>query len=50
MDIEMPGLNGIEITGKICERFPHIKILIQTVFNDSEKYFLPYAPAHQVIF
>ena len=36
----MPGLNGIEITKKICERFPHIKILIQTVFNDSEKIFL----------
>src|SRR6476469_3172484 len=40
MDIGMPGLNGIEITRKICERFPHIKILIQTVFNDSEKIFL----------
>ena len=40
MDIGMPGLNGIEITKKICGRFPHIKILIQTVFNDSEKIFL----------
>lgn len=40
MDIEMPGLNGIEITRKICEKFPHIKILMQTVFNDSEKIFL----------
>lgn len=39
MDIEMSGLNGIEITGKICEKFFHIKILIQTVFNDSEKIF-----------
>ena len=40
MDIEMPGLNGIEITRKICDRFPDIKILMQTVFNDSEKIFL----------
>ena len=40
MDIEMPGLNGIDITRKICEQFPHIKILMQTVFHDSEKIFL----------
>ena len=40
MDIEMPGLNGIEITRKICDKFPEVKILMQTVFNDSEKIFL----------
>ena len=40
MDIEMPGVSGIEVTRKICESFPHIKILIQTVFNDTEKIFL----------
>lgn len=39
MDIEMPGSNGIEITRSVCEKFPRIKILIQTVFNDSEKIF-----------
>jgi DNA-binding NarL/FixJ family response regulator len=39
MDIEMPGLTGIEVTGLVCERFPEIKILIQTVFNDSDKIF-----------
>lgn len=39
MDIEMPGLDGIEITGKITYKFPDIKILMQTVFNDSEKIF-----------
>lgn len=39
MDIEMPGLNGIELTGLIVEAFPEVKILIQTVFNDNEKIF-----------
>ncbi|MEO6251688.1 MAG: response regulator transcription factor [Ferruginibacter sp.] len=39
MDIEMPGLNGIEVTQYINDLFPQIKILIQTVFNDSEKIF-----------
>ncbi len=39
MDIELPGMNGIEITRQACMRFPHIKILIQTVFNDNEKIF-----------
>ncbi len=39
MDIEMPGLNGIEVTRHLHERFPEIKVLIQTVFNDSERIF-----------
>lgn len=39
MDIELPGASGIEITHKIHEKFPEIKILIQTVFKDNEKIF-----------
>ena len=39
MDIEMPGMNGIEATALLQDFFPEIKVLIQTVFNDSEKIF-----------
>ena len=39
MDIEMPGRTGIEATKILKEEFPEIKVLIQTVFNDSEKIF-----------
>lgn len=39
MDIEMPGINGIEATKRITELRPCIKVLIQTVFNDSDKIF-----------
>lgn len=39
MDIEMPGMNGIAATAYITEHFPDVKVLIQTVFNDSDKIF-----------
>src|SRR4051812_5845124 len=39
MDIEMPGINGIEATRMIHEKFPSVKILIQTVFKDEDKIF-----------
>jgi DNA-binding NarL/FixJ family response regulator len=39
MDINMPGADGIEGLKKIKENFPHIKVLMQTVFDDSEKIF-----------
>jgi len=39
MDIEMPGINGIEATRGIRNQFPEVKVLIQTVFNDGEKIF-----------
>jgi DNA-binding NarL/FixJ family response regulator len=44
MDIEMPGLNGIEVTTQLTAAYPTTKILIQTVFNDSEKNLTPSAP------
>jgi DNA-binding NarL/FixJ family response regulator len=39
MDIEMPGINGIEAVGLIREAFPGIKILMETIFDDDEKIF-----------
>ena len=39
MDIEMPGVNGIDATTMITDNYSDIKVLIQTVFNDSERIF-----------
>jgi len=39
MDIEMPGMDGISASKIIHSKFPEIKILIQTVFDDDEKVF-----------
>lgn len=39
MDIEMPGMTGIEAVKKIKIEFPHIQILMQTVFEDDDRVF-----------
>ena len=39
MDIEMPGINGIEAVGILHEKYPDLKVLMQTIFEDSEKIF-----------
>jgi DNA-binding NarL/FixJ family response regulator len=39
MDIDMPGMNGIEAVWEIKKIFPEIKILMLTVFEDEEKIF-----------
>lgn len=36
MDIEMPHMNGIEATALIKKKYPHIKIIMLTVFDDDE--------------
>jgi DNA-binding NarL/FixJ family response regulator len=39
MDIDLPGINGIEGTGKIKRLYPDCIVLIITVLEDSEKVF-----------
>lgn len=39
MDIELPGINGIEAVKMIKEEFPEVKILMETIFDDDEKIF-----------
>ncbi|MGE4347372.1 MAG: response regulator [Flavobacteriaceae bacterium] len=39
MDIEMPIMNGIEATEKVNQKFPHIKIIMLTVFDNDENIF-----------
>lgn len=39
MDIEMPIMNGIEATAFVKNRYPQIKILILTVFDNDENIF-----------
>lgn len=39
MDIEMPKMNGIEATYAIKQKFPQIKIIMLTVFDNDENIF-----------
>ena len=39
MDINMPGISGIEAVQIIKEKFPQVQILMQTVFEDNDKIF-----------
>lgn len=39
MDINMPVMDGITATQEVTERWPHIKIIMSTVFDDEENIF-----------
>lgn len=39
MDIEMPGVTGIEAVSEIKKAFPNVSILMQTIFDDESMIF-----------
>lgn len=39
MDIQMPGINGIEAVKMIRSTYPDMKIMMQTIFEDNDKIF-----------
>jgi DNA-binding NarL/FixJ family response regulator len=39
MDIEMPILNGIEATAIVKQKYPHIKVIMLTAFDNDENIF-----------
>ena len=36
MDIAMPGLNGLEATGRICRAWPEVRVLILSMHQNAE--------------
>lgn len=39
MDIQLPGIDGIEAVKMLREKYPDKKVLMQTIFEDSDKIF-----------
>lgn len=36
MDIRMPGINGIEITRLVTGKYPNVRVVILTIYNDDQ--------------
>jgi DNA-binding NarL/FixJ family response regulator len=39
VDINLPGINGIEVMGRLKKEFPKIQFMVLTVFEDDDKIF-----------
>lgn len=37
-DINMPGMNGLELLKAIKDRFPHLKVFMMTAYGDSDNH------------
>ena len=36
MDVRMPGISGIEATRLVCDRYPDVKVIVLTIYEDDE--------------
>ena len=36
MDIRMPGISGIETTRIACQKYPHVKVIMLTIYEDDQ--------------
>lgn len=43
MDLSMPGMDGVEATGRIKAELPHIKVLVLTTYDDDERILAAFA-------
>ena len=50
MDIDMPGINGIEATAQVKSSFPEIQILILLFSATGKRYLMHFVQAPPVIF
>lgn len=36
MDVKMPGISGIETTRLVCEKYPNIKVIMLSIYDDDQ--------------
>jgi len=36
MDIRMPGISGIEATRLVCQKYPYVKVIMLTIYEDAQ--------------
>jgi len=41
-DIEMPGLNGLEVTQRVAETFPKVRVIVLSMYSDEEHLYLAF--------